>query len=242
MTFANAFVTSVVKSVSLNHRGHEGLHSGHEGNTGEEESAAVSVKGHGGAEVEGVRTQVLVCPVALFVERPRQALEVCVEGDEARPLEEGSPARLVRDAVERALAEADGKLVPARQADRGRVERVDRDFAPLRLAHGALEVYGVNRGREVEAARSVQPVGDEEDGVAVLCVGGEHSDRVAQLDVRVVGRDGGRACGDAQGAAPPRGGGPWGGAPLERAGANICDHHARAFGERAYELTRLSSS
>src|SRR5437763_17153362 len=99
---------------------------------------------------------VLVGPAALRVECLRQALEVRVEGDEARALEEGASARLVRDAVERALAVADGELVPARQAHRGRVERVDRDAAALGLARGAFQINRVNRGREVEAARCVQ--------------------------------------------------------------------------------------
>src|ERR1043166_10342207 len=120
----------------------------------------------GGAEV-GLTGRGLVSPAGLLVERPGQALEVCVEGDEARALEEGAPARLVGDAVERALAEAGGDLAAAGQAHGRRVEGVDGDLALPGLPHGALEVNRVNNVGVVEAARGVQAVGDEEHGVAV---------------------------------------------------------------------------
>src|ERR1051325_6331585 len=118
-------------------------------------------------EVVTSRVGSLVSPSARLVERLRQALEVCVEGDEVRALEEGPPARLVGDSVERALPEADGRAVAARQPDRKREEGGGTDVVRLRLSHGAVEVYRVNRRREVEAARSVEPVGDEKHRVAI---------------------------------------------------------------------------
>src|SRR5687768_9166824 len=71
----------------------------------------------------------LVGHAVLLVERAAEALEVGVEGDEARALKEGPPARLVGEAVKRALAEAHGAAAVARQAHRRGVERVDRHLA-----------------------------------------------------------------------------------------------------------------
>src|SRR3989440_12645885 len=56
-------------------------------------------------------------------------------------------------------------------------------FRSLRLAHGAVEVNRVDRGREVEAARCVEAVRDKEHGAAVRAVRGELPYRVAHLRV-----------------------------------------------------------
>src|ERR1041384_419120 len=81
-----------------------------------------------------------------FVERVAQAVEVRVEGNEACALEEGAPARLVGDAVERALPEAHGRLIVACQADRRRVEGIARDVALLDKLR--------SNGRELRAERA----------------------------------------------------------------------------------------
>src|ERR1043165_1790957 len=109
----------------------------------------------GGAEV-GLTGRVLVSPAGLLVERPGQALEVCVEGDEARALEEGAPARLVGDAVERAPAEARADGVSQLDARAGGRDAVRPDGD----AHGAARRREVAGEGLAHLQRACANVGD----------------------------------------------------------------------------------
>src|SRR5215204_3921692 len=163
-----------------------------------------------------------------------QLAQVVVETDRgARALEEGAPARLVRQELERALAVVEERELAAAYARR--VHRVDGDAEPLRLVDQALEVEALRRRSVRQSPREVDAVADDQHGAAADRLRLEALDGVPRQREGVVGRGRGRRERDAQGLRralqvvrkllPD----------AERARTQITDHHARARRELTHE-------
>ena len=98
-----------------------------------------------------------------------QTVEVRIEGDKARrSLKESPAARVMRHAIRRTLAVAGRQEAVAGQTHRWRIERIDCRVAPVRFANRAIDVESVTCGRHIKAARSIEPIGNQQHGVVVL--------------------------------------------------------------------------
>jgi len=117
----------------------------------------------------------------------------------ARALKKGLPARLFREAVERALTVADQPQPAQSRAAEGRcVNGVDGNGATLRFANCSFEIDALRRRSGIEAARQVQSVGDHDNGATPRRQSIEAAQCFDHLHIRVEWGSGRRADGNTQ--------------------------------------------
>src|SRR5947209_3245393 len=88
--------------------------------------------------------QLLRSSCVLSIQLFAQPLEVRIERHESgRPLKESHATRVMRHAIQRALAIAGRQVAVTGQANRRRVERINRDVAPVRFSDSAIDIERV---------------------------------------------------------------------------------------------------
>src|SRR6185503_11444089 len=95
--------------------------------------------------------------------------EIGIEGNEARrSLEEGLPASIISQTIERVLTIARRQTAAARQTNRRCIKRINRYIALIGFLDRSFEIDGVRRTRNVEASRSVETIRDEQHRLLTL--------------------------------------------------------------------------
>src|SRR5438270_3653571 len=99
----------------------------------------------------------------LAIQFRTQTIKVRIEGNETgQALEKRGAASFMRNAIQRTLTVTRRQKTVTGQTYRGRIERIDRDVAPLRFFDRAIDVERLPCARRVEAAGNVQPVGNKQ--------------------------------------------------------------------------------
>ena|SRR5437762_1606884 len=99
----------------------------------------------------------------LAIQFRTQTIKVRIEGNETgQALEKRGAASFMRNAIQRTLTVTRRQKTATGQTYRGRIERIDRDVAPLCFFDRAIDVERLPCARRIEAAGNIQPVGNKQ--------------------------------------------------------------------------------